>query len=630
MPMDQPAIEPDTLPAGPDTAGHATFSSDEEQEDELSYVMVDEHTETPHAEEDTAGQRSAEDNATSQLERCERGSEEHAANQQVQDTVDECMLFITKHLIHYLEAPPDEQAGESEASEVTYEGWIGTLHPENCGVSIGLEPGAIDSRFYATSSKHRELWNTHCHKHWSPSAQPVESRSLSAWAPSKRDNAFAPAMDMLDEAAAKAEAAAKEAAAATGAGMAADADADADADSGSGALGDSTSFEEGGPTSSVFSTESTLEANTERGTLRAAGPRANTWPSTSESTPQTTPVAKWRAPSAASLLAVAMVMFLALAAALTMRVNPTTEPKYGVSTEPTGSESKRRGHQWWRGGTADSMIANAPVAATETPTEASGASTTLVKSAAVKIKTKVKAEAKAKAEAEAEANAHAKALKAEAEAELWTRSLTTAREAKDKAKAEVKARALAAAEEAKAAKMAEVKARKAAKNMDKTSEKRGADGAGGAEGAGGAGGAETAETAGGEALRADAASGLALASYLPDAGSMTGRLVISAALGVAGLGVGVPYVPGLVDNVIVGGLAAAAPFYNESWTAVKRGMAEVPEMSRQAYNQSVVIWDQLASAVSGKQFDWIGEATDESGRELAPYQVSTLIPQETK
>ena len=49
-------------------------------------------------------------------------------------------------------------------------------------------------------------------------------------------------------------------------------------------------------------------------------------------------------------------------------------------------------------------------------------------------------------------------------------------------------------------------------------------------------------------------------------------------------------------------------------------------MSRQAFNQSVVMWGQLANAVSGKQFDWIGEATDESGRELAPYQVQTLVP----
>ena len=531
------------------------------------------------------------------------------------------MLFITKHLIHYLEAPPDERAGEGEAgseaeveAEVSYEGWIGTLHPENCGAGIGLEPGAIDSRFYAASSKHRELWNTHCHKHWSPSAQPVESRSLSAWspssstltaaarwkskaaakraagvasgaavtaaaaanaatsadAPSKRDNAFAPAMDMLDEAAAKAEAAAREATATTATSGGASVDAGADADAGSGAMGDSTSFEDG----ALGLTADEGKASAHHGTLRAAGPRAHTWPSSSDPIHQTAPAGKWRAPSVVSLLTATMLMFLALAAALTMRAGSPTEPSYVVSADRTGSQSKRAWHQWWGGG-----VPNAPATATkpetETTAEVDATAATLAKSAAVKRPSKTQAKARAKARAEAEAEAEAKAVaevkakveaeaKAKAEAETYAKAL--------EAKAEVKARALAAAVEAKAAKAAEKKAQRAAKNMDKTSEQRSAEGADGADSAGGAGG---------EVMRADAASGLALASYLPDAGSMTGRLVISAALGVAGLGVGVPFVPGLVDNVIVGGLAAAAPFINGSWDweAVKSSMADVPEVS---------------------------------------------------
>ena len=40
-------------------------------------------------------------------------------------------------------------------------------------------------------------------------------------------------------------------------------------------------------------------------------------------------------------------------------------------------------------------------------------------------------------------------------------------------------------------------------------------------------------------------------------------LGVSFALGVAGLAVGVPYVPGLTDNVVVGLVGAAAPIFNQ-------------------------------------------------------------------
>ena len=56
-------------------------------------------------------------------------------------------------------------------------------------------------------------------------------------------------------------------------------------------------------------------------------------------------------------------------------------------------------------------------------------------------------------------------------------------------------------------------------------------------------------------------AGTALASVFPESHRPEAKaLATSVALGLGGLAVGVPFVPGITDNLLVGGVGAALPF----------------------------------------------------------------------
>mmetsp|Transcript_9123 Transcript_9123/g.16615 ORF Transcript_9123/g.16615 Transcript_9123/m.16615 type:complete len:108 (+) Transcript_9123:217-540(+) len=96
--------------------------------------------------------------------------------------------------------------------------------------------------------------------------------------------------------------------------------------------------------------------------------------------------------------------------------------------------------------------------------------------------------------------------------------------------------------------------------------------------------------------------------------------------------------PGVLDNIIVGAVAAAVPFANETisegwqamqavpgvnaaqegWEAFKQKAAHVPDMtvsmSTQIMNKSALVCHQLAGALSGRQFKWLGGVSEGEGQ----------------
>lgn len=100
---------------------------------------------------------------------CNSIIEEQKERQAVRESRLQCLQEIIDHLNLYLY--------EKDSNNVSYEGWIEALHPDNIIQNDDGSRQAIDHRFYLKDCHHRQLWNEYMEKLESREST-VEARSI--------------------------------------------------------------------------------------------------------------------------------------------------------------------------------------------------------------------------------------------------------------------------------------------------------------------------------------------------------------------------------------------------------------------------------------------------------------------